>query len=237
MEIKHLEWDSNFFKRKIAKIHIKDLSKTDELTANFNWLITNSYDLVYVFCSTTISKQIQSKFNGSLIDIKIVYKKCISKSSGHKQKEIHEWSNSFNLNMLYELGMKSGVYSRYKKDNKFSNQEFRNLYRTWIENSINRSFADNVFIYIDNSKNLVGFATLKITNSIGTIGLIAVDEAVRGNRIGSKLIEHIEEYLYRKNITELHVATQKDNTAACNFYSKNGMTIHSITNIYHFWFK
>ena len=42
-------------------------------------------------------------------------------------------------------------------------------------------------------------------------------------------------YLFEYGIKTLEVPTQKANTDACRWYEKNGFTIQSCTQIYHWW--
>ena len=237
MDIEHLSWDSNFFNKKISRITIYDTDDINNLSFSLNKLMKENYDLVYVFSPGIISvnRKILNCYYGALRDIKLVYKKLITNREEAKTSNIIEWSSSYDLHSLYKLGLASGVKSRFKLDENFTDNEFEQLYKTWIDNSINNKIADKVFICFDNTKFINGFVTVKINKLKGTIGLIAVNEEARGKKIGSGLIKHVENFLFDKGIPELYVATQSENLSACKFYEINGMFVHSTTNIYHFW--
>mgnify|MGYP002355965114 CR=1 FL=1 len=63
----------------------------------------------------------------------------------------------------------------------------------------------------------------------------SVDQTVRGQSIGSKLINATFFHYSKIGIFDIEVVTQKDNQLACNFYEKNNFKIKNIENIYHLW--
>lgn len=72
-------------------------------------------------------------------------------------------------------------------------------------------------------------------NTIGNLSLIGVDQSVRGQNKGSKLVNATFYHYSQKNIFDNEVVTQKANHLACKFYEKNGFGIKNIVNIYHIW--
>ena len=85
------------------------------------------------------------------------------------------------------------------------------------------------------NEQIKGMVTLKISEKIGHIGLIAVSSKAQGNGYGKMLIKACENKLFTNDIFQLEAPTQKDNVQACGFYEKCGFKIKEITNIYHFW--
>ncbi len=128
------------------------------------------------------------------------------------------------------------MYSRFKIDPYFRNNEFERLYTEWIEKSVERRLANEVLIYNEGDE-LLGFITLALREKTGSIGLIAVDENQRGKAIGKKLIRAALAYFKDHKITTVEVVTQKANYAACRFYESCGFKIKSIVNIYHLWIR
>ena len=71
----------------------------------------------------------------------------------------------------------------------------------------------------------------------GSIGLLAVDESVRGNSVGRELIKAAFSSFGKRGISNIEVVTQKANKAACRFYETCGFTVRNIENVYHLWIK
>lgn len=231
--IERLDWDSCFFNKEIGKIIV------DKVTPSLyevirNRMETDKFDLVYL-----IEKEIVHSNNQMvrpfLKDTKLVFQKevilqqpitddCISSFDAERE----------NLDTLYHLAIASGEYSRYKVDPRFSNEDFVNLYKKWVNNSLNRTIADDVFVYREKGE-IVGLVTVKYSEKLSNIGLIAVDQIFRGKSIGSRLLRRVENETIKRGCRFVTVSTQLTNELACSFYKKNEYNVVEYTNIYHIW--
>lgn len=229
-----LNWDSNFFNKKIGAISIATEFSTTELTEQFNTAVKEKYELVYLFNTShqKIDNTITAKFQGKLVDTKVIFQKHISNLNYTETSNIKSYTGELD-NELIELAYLSGEYSRFKTTDDFSITDFKALYFEWIKNSIAREIADEVFVFLEKEK-IVGFITVSIQNGIGGIGLIAVHPNFQGKKIGGQLINKVNNYLLSQNIYQLQVPTQKANKLACQFYLKNNFKIISTQDIYHF---
>lgn len=218
--MRRLNWDSEFFDLEIAEI-------LDE--NNINYSECYKYDLIYYKSEKNFDI---TGFNLNYSENKVVFEKNNINPSHNKTKVISYQNDS--LNTLYELAFESGKYSRFLKDDLFGIENFKKLYREWIDNSINKKFADDILIYkIDDE--ILGFVTYKIFNNYAQIGLIAVDNRHQGKGIGKELIDGLELKLYQNKIYTLKIPTQLENCNACNFYNKMGYKIIENTPIKHYW--
>ena len=154
--INKLDWDSTFYGLEIAEYFIDTQSLLD---------IQYKYDLIYVLCET--GKEIILKgYSESYKENKIIYFKKLFNLNELDKKEVISFSKTnFSRDELYNLAFESGKYSRFKKDKKFSNQQFENLYIKWIDNSLDFNFADDILIYVEENK-IVGFIIKKWQFSI-----------------------------------------------------------------------
>ena len=225
--VQHLEWDSEFFNLKIGKCF--DIS---EMIVNQMYL--DNFDLLYVFVDEPSAEQLMllQENNANLVDSKVVFHKFLDSKRDHVM--LSEFKSTDSLSQIVELAIQSGHKSRFKLDENFEEEKFEEMYKIWINKSVNDKSATKVFVYRDHKK-LGGFVTVDISNSVGTIGLIAVDESLRGRGIGAKLVKQVESFLLQSNISELEVTTQLDNNGACEFYKQLGFKIKETTNIYHLW--
>ncbi len=226
MVIEKLQWDTDFFGYEVARAI--DFTGTTEEVIEINQYPAK---LMYVFAEQAMEHLPANFF---LADEKVVFKQKLQTHlvAPLVQTEIIEF---FEPNeALVALAIQSGLYSRFKVDANFKNQEFERLYTKWIENSFDTSKNARVFGYISEEK-LLGFVTLGFKNNIPDIGLIAVDEQARGMGIGSKLLQYLYAFLMHEQQQELTVTTQGKNLPAMAFYQKNFFEVFSSTYIYHVW--
>ena len=143
-------------------------------------------------------------------------------------------NNTETYNQLLDLAYQSGIYSRFKTDIGFKNQEFEKLYKIWLDKSIEGLAADAIYV-VERENRKVGFITLQVKDNAADIGLIAVDENYRGESLGGKLIQAGINWALNQQLNRLTVTTQKQNAQAMNFYHKNGFEVIRTQYIYHIW--
>ena len=222
--IKKLPWDSDFFELKIAEI------SNQKTTTNKN---LEDFDLIYYKSKESFTIKIKG-FKNSFSEIKILFVKDILSNKIEDNNIFSIKKTVFNVSEIYELAYESGKFSRFNLDPKFNHNKFIELYKKWVDNAMNNSFADDLIVYKESDK-ILGFVTYQISGDEATIGLIAVNPDFQGKGIGSKLLNHVEQHLFNKKIKKLYIPTQKSNKTACDFYSKLGYNIHEIIHIKHYW--
>ncbi|UGS21111.1 GNAT family N-acetyltransferase [Flavobacterium cyclinae] len=222
--INQLDWDSNFFELQIAECFIDNQSVIN---------VEKTYDLIYVFCNSDKDINLPG-YSESYKENKIVYIKDLVKNQLDSENILSFSSKNFSREQLYELSFESGKYSRFKKDKKFSIQQFENLYKRWIDNSLDFGFSDDILVYVE-EKKIIGFISYKIKKNEATIGLVAVLPNHQGKGIGKKLLQVVENELIKNDIKILNIPTQKENFEACSFYEKQGYKVKQSIIIKHFW--
>ena len=224
--IEKLVWDSDFFNLKIGKYNT-----TESQLKGATHLELNKYDLIYIFSEQEF---INLAPEVHLVDVKINFSKTnLHFNDGIVISEYDYTKHSYNK--LLELALLSGVYSRFKKDCNFSAGSYENLYKMWIDKSIDKSIAQYVLVETYEGE-LAGFVTLQFKpESKGIIGLIAVDPLFHGKKIASRLIQACENLCVLNNINVLEVSTQLDNKPAMRLYEYSKFTIKNQQFIYHHW--
>jgi dTDP-4-amino-4,6-dideoxy-D-galactose acyltransferase len=233
-ELVFLSWDSIFFEKNIAKIHI-DEKDFNQINDTINLIRSSNFDLVYVFSKKTISSEVielLSKNNIILFDKKITYSLNLDEIIPLSNNEtISIWDNEFNDEIL-EILLESGKYSRFKLDERL-NPYFEKMYIVWLQKSINKEIADITFsIKVDN--HIAGFVTLKKKNLQANIGLIGISSKYQNKGLGSKLMNQVFTWCKENGITSCEVVTQKDNAIACKFYEKNKFKQLNEQFIFHY---
>ncbi len=226
MSIKRLDWDSNFFGYEVGEI-----GKDSDFSESEN------YHLIVLKQKREEEIEIEG-FIKSFQETKVVFNKKLEKNSLKlfKNSIIDFDDEVIDKEFLYSLAFESGKFSRFRLDSNFPKHKFELLYTKWVDNSINKQFADKIF-YVKEIDDIVGFVTLKNNNKFSTIGLIAVSENYQGRGLGKKLLLRVEEYCISQNIFEVKIPTQKENKAACHFYNKMGYNINEELIIKHYWNK
>ncbi|MBD3629503.1 GNAT family N-acetyltransferase [Cyclobacterium sp.] len=230
MFIERLEWDSNFFGYEIGRLIIKDPEEFQIVEFENE---AKNFKLVYLISS--------SEFNFEklkLVDKKVIFRqdKILDiKPPLYKNKIVSYNKNSHDEIQLINLTLESGKYSRFNIDKGFKNNEYFNLYRSWIQNSISGKLAFEILITLDVNK-ITGFATLaKKDDDLADIGLLAVDKDYRGRGIATELVLSAIEKAKEEKFRSIQVVTQMDNKPAIKLYTKTNFLIKEISNIYHYW--
>ncbi len=233
--IDHLCWDSDFFGIKVAKITLESCDNI-LLERTIRGLKEKGYKLIYVFSNPDDDQLNSSVLNnkGILVDEKVTYSLEIPKTNMAFPDNVEKYNSGIPDERLYELCLKSGEYSRFKKDHNFASHLFVKLYYAWLENSVTRKIADEVLIYRE-QQDIVGFVTLKHHMYKSQIGLIAVDDKYRERSIGKLLLTACSAICNQEDTRHLEVITQQDNLGACRFYEKCGFILMKVENIYHIW--
>ncbi|WP_306352881.1 GNAT family N-acetyltransferase [Flavobacterium sp. '19STA2R22 D10 B1'] len=229
MKIETLQWDSEFFNKKIGMLTLAD-------TLNTAYSLEESFDMLYVQSDFDHTLEIKNFIPG-FEEVKIVFHKKEFNPLKESNKNIYS-SNEENveLDLLYNLAYESGKFSRFNLDQHFKKKDFERLYQIWITNSLNKKFATDLLVYKE-EQTVQGFVTYKIHDNHAVIGLIAVSPEAQGKGIGGQLIDFVEDLLIRQNVHELRIPTQQINESACRFYSKKGYEIMQQTHIKHYYKK
>lgn len=235
-QLEKVTWDTDFFGYSIGRIRAEKLD-LPQLNGLIKRAGDEDYRLVYLFANPNdeVSNNAAQQCGATLVDQKITFRtRILNQDDVLEDQHIIDYAAPIPSNKLVELSLQSGIYSRYRTDPNFKNNEFEKLYLAWIQNSVNKKIASHTFVYMEDNEEL-GVVTAKVQPELAQIGIIAVDEHTRGKSIGSKLMKHLMAVLKKGKVPLLDVATQINNTNACNFYKKLGFHQHALENIYHIW--
>ena len=241
--IEILPWDTQFFGYRIARIYYRQCRNIPSQHIS-RYLADEEIALVYCILedSHTVSDDEISRAEtlaSSLGDIfqqeKIIFSKPFQgSSSGDLPPLVFEYSSGSINEQLLNLAYEAGIYSRYRLDPHFKQNEFKRLYSEWMKNSLSHTFADKVYAARENNR-ILGMITLKKKNSSMAIGLISVAKEARGKHIGTSLIEAAEYYAGTQHTASITVATQASNAAAAAFYRKCGFRQLKKDCVFHIW--
>lgn len=231
--MKTLEFDSKLFHEKIASCEVTSDNDYKKIKRLFD---TKKIDLLYLKSKTSISQtKIIKKLDCTLsyVDEKVLFQKQFNTlQSILKNTIIHTNSwDEFDMKFIENLAIASGKYSRFFLDPLINKDCSIELYLLWLRKSLSLELSDEIYISGGNIPS--GLLTVKFSNEIATVGLLAVDERFRGQGIASALLLHMQNTCIKKNIHTIQIPTQRVNNTACKFYLKSGYKEVSSSFIYH----
>lgn len=238
MNLQYLSWDSNFFNLKIGKIIIQDENIFDAKTFK-EIAAREEYDLIYIYKYNSLLKQdIVFSMNLDLIDIVVEMSKEFSSQSFIRRPfKLKNTLSEKELAESYLIADQTSIVSRFYKEPIINNSCTKALYRKWIDNSLNKSFADGVFIEkIDDS--VVGIHVIKtdFENRIGYCSLIGVRNNIKRKGVGRKLWNQAIQYWSEKSIIDkIQISFSLQNSESLKFHLKMGFkNVENISYIYHY---
>lgn len=96
------------------------------------------------------------------------------------------------------------------------------IYEQWIENSLMKRVADEMFVWEDKGK-IQGFITLQHK---GHIPLIGVAKEAQGQGIAKTLLQYTLNHLAKLNVKNVQIETQSINIAALRAYQQSGFKVN-----------
>jgi len=178
--------------------------------------------LVYLFSKKSLDSS-NSKINW--VDTKIIFEKKLTHPT--EVPEIQVFKGELTKE-LEELSYLSGMYSRFKMDQRFQNEEFEKLYKCWISKALERC---EILI----APEMAGMVTFSLEKELGKIGLIAVSEKRQGQGWGKKLVQAVENKFFHSGVNSIQIATQESNIPAMKLYKSLGYYLVEKVFVYHYW--
>lgn len=228
------EWDSDFFGFSIGDLTVEESDVVSEIHSFLGGSVSRAYRCIYVTSKNLDQIQgVNSLQSGAhTLFERRVYEKKLSKSE-KQPTEISLLSSNDNRDDLYSLALASGHASRFVQDQRFSTHAAR-YFRAWIDNSINGSMADCIFV-TRNSGRVIGFITVSTNKGYAQVGLIAVDQSFRRNGIGRQLLRAAENFAFSAGKETLRIPTQGNNDVATSFYEREGYSCIQKEYTIHVW--
>jgi len=236
MQYQVLDWDSDLFGVKVARITRPYLSIA-EISDILLELKGRQVRLVYWFSEHRCDDAAVKKLCGNLVDRKITFVidfSTVDLDEILSANVVKPFTNSMPVSVFEDLAIQSGKYSRFAVDQKFPKERFVALYKTWILRSLRKEIAKEVLV-IQKGTQIAGMVTLGEKDGRGDIGLIAVKSGFRRKKYGETLVRAAQRWFIKSGFEYGQVVTQGQNIPACNLYTKCGYSIERTEYCYHFW--
>ena len=233
-----LEWDSTFFKIKIAQVTKNRLSHED-MNQVITWCRNNKIECLYLLDDSDHAETTRLAEDNlfRLVDIRVTLEmtlRSISTVQGVFQGAVR-LSMPQDVPALRAIARTSYHDSRFYYDQNFPRPLCDALYETWIEKSCH-GYADSVLV-AELSGRPVGYISCHLLGQRkGKIGLIGVVSDSQGKGIGQRLISESLRWFSMQGVEHVTVVTQGRNRRAQSSYQRCGFITRSVQLWYHKWF-
>ncbi|RJQ34474.1 GNAT family N-acetyltransferase [Candidatus Parcubacteria bacterium] len=235
--IEYLPWDSDFFKKKIARLSRTSITKRHMKEA-IAAAKKGNIECLYATLEADDQRHIElAEQNGlALVGTRVTYafsgKLPTAKSS---DVSIREGTDADREDLLRLAAILSRE-SRFARDPHFGATVAKRLYRTWIEKLLFDSSPRTSVLVATVKGKFAGFIASSVHDGMAHIELIIVDGAFRGKGIGKLLIAQSTALYRKQGFTQMRVSTQGSNIAAQSLYQSCGFRIARMALDYHKWF-
>lgn len=232
----YLEWDSNFFEKRIARLN---RSRLDDATAAESqaWCNQNRIDCLYFLADADHPEtpRLAANHDFLLVDIRMTLERGVSEVAANAQPAEIRLAREDDLSILRAIAASGHRDTRFYFDRHFDRTKCDLLYETWIENSF-RGFALAVLVAEVGGK-ATAYLTCHLKEKHSQIGLVAVGNSHRGQGLGGKLVQGFLSWSRDHSAIRAAVVTQGRNLPAQRLYQRNGFVTASLQLWYHRWFS
>lgn len=131
---------------------------------------------------------------------------------------------------LRSLARSSFRDSRFFVDGKFATTKAEDLFQIWVE----RDFQSGSVVVAEHEGRVAGFATARVDEGEGVIGLVSVSPARRGLGVGRTVVSALLAKLADR-VERARVVTQARNPGAIGLYEGLGFRTASLETWLHWW--
>lgn len=252
----YLEWDSQFFQRRIARLNRHRLDHAT-MAESAHWCRHQRIDCLYFLADSNDleTPRLAEANDFHLTDIRMTLEHAVARGStgvspvqrGERDARLSaegafipgnsegiRYAREDDLQALRTIARSSHHDTRFYFDGHFEREKCDLLYSTWIENSF-RGFAQAVLV-AESDGQPAAYLTCHLNDQASQIGLVGVGEGHRGKGLATKLVRAFLSWSREQGARRALVVTQGRNLAAQRLYQRNGFITASMDLWYHRWF-
>lgn len=236
---RYLDWDSEFFSRRIARITTSRLS-AETLACVLRWCDVHSIECAYFFAAPDddASVRLAEDHGFRLVDVRLTLGRSLARGAYVLPTAEATPTRPARLEDVPALRAIARVNhhdTRFYHDGNFPRSQCDALYETWIERSC-AGWADCVRV-TERAGRPVGYVSCHLAAAgAGRIGLLGVDAAVQGRGVAGSLVASALGWFASRGTERVTVTTQGRNARAQRLYQRAGFLSTSIELSYHRWF-
>ena len=232
----YLEWDSQFFQRRIARLNRHRLDHAT-MTECAHWCRHHRIDCLYFLADSNNleTPRLAEANDFHLTDIRMTLGRVVvPEDFAANSFDGFRHARENDLRALRTIARTSHHDTRFYFDGHFEQEKCDLLYATWIENSF-RGFAQAVLV-AEADGEPAAYLTCHLNDQGSQIGLVGVGEGHRGKGLATKLVRAFLSWSREQGARRALVVTQGRNLPAQRLYQRNGFITSSMDLWYHRWF-
>jgi len=236
----YLDWDTEFFGYRIGRVNSHQISHETAREID-EWASDQAIDCLYFLCASDdpLSTQIAEDNNYHLMDVRITFQQKLS--SDNQETKIAPTMRHYqqgDLEYLQETSRTAYTQTRFYYDPNFTDEQCAKLYELWLYKSCETDYADAVVV-AEHENKAAGYVTCHLNqiSKTGSVGLVGVVEAARGQRLGKHLVDYALTWFSQQGMEQIEVVTQGRNIAAQRLYQRCDFVTKSVQFWYHKWFN
>lgn len=238
---RELDWDSRWWGIRTAEV-VGPLADRDDIDLVDRWSTRNRVRLLYFLCpsSEVAVAQAAEAAGFRLMDIRVSLENSETARRHARRNHSDEVgirsARADDADRLGRLASENFRFTRFYADVGLPDDRCDELYKVWIEQDC-RGGADTVLI-AERRGAVAGYISCSVDRTLhrGQIGLIGVAGPLRGQGIGSLVLEESLAWFQREGAISVNVVTQGRNTSALGLYERHGF-VHTNTSLwFHKWY-
>ncbi|MFP3014194.1 MAG: dTDP-4-amino-4,6-dideoxy-D-galactose acyltransferase [Arsenophonus sp.] len=222
--IEILNWESNFFNCKTAKLHFASDAPLISLTQ------LSSYDIVQAKIASNNAKLIDTMATMGFLFVEGEIDFCLRIDDVVKNHGLDlVLAVKNDIEALKNIAGSAFLHSRFRSPwyRLVDNSRF---YSVWVEKAVKGTFDNVCLLSKGMFGNIQGFITVRklLAKRDARIGLMATSATNHRKEVGKQLIEAVCKWCCQQEIDKLRIATQISNIGAIRLYSQMGAQIERI---------
>ncbi len=230
-----LEWDTEFFGRRIASVTAPGLDAGD-LAACVEEARAQRIECVYILSDIEAHAAIRAaeRAGATLVDVRMTFERDLGGLEAAPDDDGVRPSRPTDVSALRALAARSHGSSRFYVDGRFPPRLCDELFATWVQKSC-AGWAE-VALVADRAGQVSGYVTGHVRpDDRGEIGLVAVARHAQGERWGSRLVHAALQAFRARGLRRASVVTQGRNLPAQRLYESTGFRIARMQLWHHLW--
>jgi dTDP-4-amino-4,6-dideoxy-D-galactose acyltransferase len=233
-----LEWDSEFFRLRIASVSTPGLDR-EAMERALRWCRENRIECLYLLADAgdLVTRSLAEKREFRLTDVRVTLELepvpgVADGRAGLPPRT--RLAKPSDVPDLRAIAAASHTLSRFFNDGRFDRARCAELYATWIEKSCH-GWAQAVWV-AEVEARAAGYLTCHLRDGgRGEIGLVAVGAAAQGKGLGRELVARGLAWFREQGCARVSVVTQGANVDAQRLYQAAGFRTLSVHLWYHLW--
>lgn len=230
---RRLDWDSQFFGYHIGRVDADRLS-LDVLAHIEAWCAAEGNECLYFLADAAHAPTAWLAHKGGFIYVDTRVTLSTALAAPIEMPESIRLAVPADSDPLKRIAGSSHRDSRFYFDPVFPVKRCDALFETWIERSLDGSFAHAVLVARDAGQP-VGYMAVDEKDGRGKINLVGIDERARGKGLGTLLVRAALAWFWERDLRQVDVVTQARNVSAQRLYGKGGFLPVNVQTWYHRW--